>query len=330
MLPVTALRSGYYRKVNRMKCALLIVTAVLVCFPLTSVGQNCCAPAVPQQGVLGETVALPQTLEISLHYEYLRSEDWYDGSEQLPDTNDAKAEWQRATLAVSYGILRRLGISIIAPYIWKGKSWKVGDRQFGNNTSGIGDITGIVRFSIIPRDFVNFRELSMGLGLKIPAGPTDACNFGWLLPKELQPGTGSWDYHGSLSFFQGFESVDFIVSATYMVTGTDNDYKFGNQFSYLINSSFHLHPRIDMSLGLSGIIRAKDKQEGEEQPNTGRSQIWLTPGLQVQPIPNLLRLHANFEIPIYQHFNGIQLAGDFNIRLTASFMIPLKKSAEEE
>lgn len=317
-------------RLNVVKIALLVISALLVCFPLTGVSQNCCAPAVPQQGVLGETVALPQTLEISLHYEYLRSQDLYEGSEQIADQRDTKTAWHRATMAVSYGISSRLGISIIAPYIWKEKSLIVTDRRINYNTDGIGDITGIVRFSIIPRDFVNFRELSMGLGLKAPTGSTDACSYGMVLPKELQPGTGSWDYHGSLSFFQGFEPVDFIVSATYMVTSTDEGYKFGNQFSYLINSRFHLYPQVDISLALTGIIRAKDKQGGEEQSNTGRSQVWLTSGLQVQALPDFLRLHANFEIPIYQHFNGIQLGSDFNIRLTASFMIPLKKTAEEE
>lgn len=313
-----------------MRYALFIALVLIVCFPLTGAGQNCCAPAVPQQGVLGETVALPHTLEISLHYEYLRSEDLYEGSEQITDSRDTKTGWHRATLAVSYGIFRRLGVSVIAPYIRKEKSLTVTDKRVEYTTDGIGDITGIVRFSIIPRDFVNFRELSLGLGLKVPIGPTDACSYGMILPKELQPGTGSWDYHASLSFFQGFEPVDFIVSGTYVVTSTHDGYKFGNQFSYLINSSIHLHPRIDISLGLSGLIRARDEQEGEEVVSTGRSQVWLTPGLQVQAIPNLLRLHGTFELPIYQHFNGIQLASDFNVRLSASFMIPLKKSAEEE
>jgi hypothetical protein len=188
----------------------------------------------------------------------------------------------------------------------------------------------MMRFSPVARSFVDFRELSLGLGVKLPTGSVDERNLGVLLPEELQPGTGSWDYSGSISYYQGFELVDFIVSGTYLVTTSHSGYEFGNQFSYLLASSFHIRDRIDFSVALSGIVRGKDRERGEDVHSTGRHQLLFTPGFKVQVIPQALGLQAYYEHPIYQHFDGVQLGSDFNIRVTAVYMLPLKGSAEEE
>ncbi|MEW5924291.1 MAG: hypothetical protein AB1746_09910, partial [Candidatus Zixiibacteriota bacterium] len=218
-------------------------------FAITAYGQNCCAPAVPQQGVLGETVALPHTLEIGLHYEYLRSTSKYEGSDEIDDPNLTKAIWKRATLTLAYGILPKFGVSAIIPYIWKYKDLYIpaADIWANNKTDGLSDITIFARYSPLARSFVNFRELSVGFGVKIPTGATDRQNFNFTLPEELQPGTGSWDYNFSLSYYQGFEPVDFYLSGIYLLTTEYEDYKFGNQFSYLLSSNFHLREWLDIT-----------------------------------------------------------------------------------
>ncbi|PKK84181.1 MAG: hypothetical protein CVT49_05130 [candidate division Zixibacteria bacterium HGW-Zixibacteria-1] len=311
----------------------LIITAavfIILAFAMTGYSQNCCAPAVPQQGVLGETVALPHTLEIGLHYEYLRSAGLYEGSDQIDDPNLTKAIWKRAILTLSYGIMPKLGVSAIIPYLWKEKDRYLPalETRYINETEGIGDITFFARYSPLARSFVNFRELSVGFGVKIPTGATDRQNYNFLLPEELQPGTGSWDYNLSLSYYQGFEPVDFYLSGTYLITTEYQDYKFGNQFSYLLSSNFHLLEWLDATASLSGSMRAKDQDNGEDNDQTGRHQLWLVPGVQAQVLPKSLRLQAYFEQPIYQHFEGTQLGSVYNLRLTAVYLLPFKKSEE--
>ena len=297
--------------------------------------QNCCAPAVPQQGVLGETTALPQTLEIGFHYEHLCSCGKFDGSDGVPDPDDTRTDWKRATLTVGYGIVPRLGLTAIVPYLWKEKSEIAGTSRtrMVSSAEGLGDASLLLRYSPLGRSFVQFRELSLGAGVKMPTGSTDRQKFGKALLAELQPGTGSWDYFGSVSFYQGFESIDFIVSATYTLTtaydGYDfGSYKFGNQFSYLVTTNLHLTNRIDVSAALTGTMRGRDSMDGAEVTATGRHQVWFMPGVQVQAIPEVLRLHVYYEAPVYQHFNGVQLGSDHNLRFTASFLLPL--AGEEE
>jgi hypothetical protein len=305
-----------------------IVAAVTFFLGLTNAAhpQNCCAPAVPQQGVLGETAALPHTLDIGLHYQHLRSRGMYDGSNETDNPTNKKADWSQATLTMAYGVLRSLTVSAVVPYIWKNKT----RRDVEELADGVSDIVCIVRFSPLTRSFVNYRELSLGLGLKIPTGATDRRVEGWKLSEEMQPGTGSWDYHGSVSYYQGFELVDFVISATYVMTNEHDGYEFGNQFMYLLASDFHVSERLSLSPALSGIVRANDRDLGEEQRWTGRHQLWFIPGVKFQAIPGVLGLQAYFEYPIYQHFNGIQLGSDFNFRLTATCSLPLKRSDEDD
>ncbi len=315
-----------------MKRLVTIVLGLCLCIPLTAGAQNCCAPTVPQQGVMGETAALPNTLEIGLHYEYLRSRGMHDGSEEIDDPHDTKTDWHRTTLTASYGLFSGLSVSAVVPYTWKNKNRNIpaAGGYVENTSNGIGDITCMVRYSPLSRSFVTYRELTAGAGVKFPTGSTDERNYGCLLPLELQPGTGSWDYHLALSFYQGFEPVDFVVSGTYTLTGEYDGYEFGNQFSYLFSSVFHVRSGLDLSAALSGVVRARDREYGEEIYATGRHQLWLVPGVRFEAIPYTLNLQAYVEAAIYQDFNGSQLGSDYNLRLSAVYSLPLKDSDEDD
>jgi hypothetical protein len=304
----------------------VLIAAVLSLWPIsTSRAQNCCAPAVPQQGVLGETVVLPYTLEIGIHYEVMRSKEINPLC--CGNTRNKKADWERATLTVSYGLLRRLSVGLIVPYEWKENSWDFGDMRIVKASDGVGDMTALLRFSLIPRDYVTYREFSLGLGLKMPTGATDRYDTeGLLLAEELQPGTGSWDYQMALSFYQGFEPVDFTISGNYIITSQYDNYEFGNQFYYLLSSSYHLIPRLDISAALSGVVRDRDRDGGAIVENTGRHQIWLEPGVQYQLMTEFLRVQGFVAVPVYQQFDGTQLGGKYNLRFSVSALIPLKKS----
>ncbi|MCK4856492.1 MAG: hypothetical protein KAT58_00825 [candidate division Zixibacteria bacterium] len=312
-----------------------IVTAIIgfsLFFTAVVSAQNCCAPTVPQQGVLGETVALPHTLEIGLHYEYLRSRRMYEGSKEVDNPGNTKTDWKRATLTAAYGIVPGFSISTIIPYTGKKKTKDIVTTRWHieNSAAGIGDISLFLRFSPLSRSFVTFRELSFSLGVKLPTGAIDRRDFGFLLSQELQPGTGSWDYQGLLSFYQGFELADLVLSGTYVLTTPHDGYEFSNQFSYLLAANFHLAEYLDMSAALSGMVRGRDRQDGAEVHSTGRHQIWFVPGFKVQVIPEVLGFQAYYEKPVYQHFHGTQLGSDYNIRLTIAYLLPLTKTTEDD
>jgi hypothetical protein len=74
-----------------MKSGITTIFGILLFLPAVGWAQNCCAPAVPQQGMLGETATLPHTLELGFHYELLRSRKLYDGSENIADPANTKS-----------------------------------------------------------------------------------------------------------------------------------------------------------------------------------------------------------------------------------------------
>jgi len=288
--------------------------------------QNCCVPAVPQHSVLGETVAMPHTLEIGLHYQFLCSGDMYEGSNTVNDPENTEAVWKRVSLTMAYGISMGISVSAIIPYSWKNKTKSIATTgvSIENSSAGIGDATFLVRFSPLARSFVKFRELSLGLGVKLPTGSTDLRNFGFLLPEELQPGTGSWDYIGTISYYQGLDLMDIIISGSYLMTTSHDNFKFGNQFSYLLLSNIHPEDIVEFSLALSGVIQGKDRREDLRDDFTGKRNIWLTPGLTIHAISEVLRLQVFAGYPVYQHFNGRQLGSEYNIHLTAEITVPFK------
>jgi len=325
-----------------MRSATSHVTIVLILALATAgstLGSNCCVPAVPQQGVMGETIAQPHTLDIGLHYEYLRSAGMYEGQESVADPDATRSVWKRTTLTLGYGLMSRVGLSAIVPYVWKEKSWI--DDEMGelrNSSDGLGDITFMARYSLLARSFVDFRELSVGLGVKVPTGSVEQKNYNVTLPLMLQPGTGSWDYLASLSFYQGFDKIDLFASGSYLLTGsyeyelfTDRyeTYEFGDQLSYLISSSYHLSDRVDLSAALTGAIRSADMIDDVEEESSGRHEIWLVPSVTVIAIPDLLRFQAFWEQPVFHDLDGIgQLGSDYNLRISATCSFPLTGSDE--
>jgi hypothetical protein len=315
---------------------LVLVGALLLV--QTVCAQNCCSPAVPPQGVLGETVALPHILQISFYHEYLRGRDYnVSDSEATLYYGSASSDWNRTSLALSYGISRRISASAVVPFVWKKKvleSERLGT-SVESKSHGFGDVTTMIRFSLLPRDFVNFREVSIGLGVKIPTGSTHQRSYGYRLPYELQPGTGSWDYLGALTVYKGFELVDFLASVTYVLTGKagerESAYEFGNQFYYLFDTNWHLASGVDFSLALSGAVRRHDEEGGWEPVEaTKRHQMWLVPGVELMVIPGLLGLQVHFEHPIYQDLDGIQLKSDYNLRANFTYMLQLSGKEEED
>ncbi|MFH2055377.1 MAG: transporter [bacterium] len=306
------------------KAAIFLVMFYLLGAAVAS-AQNCCAPAVPQQGVVGETVALPHTLEVGLYFELLRSRNLYHGSEQIDDPAQIESDWQRASLALAYGLSKRFSLGVVLPLVWKEKSKLLTSTasRITNSSDGLGDLILQARYALSPRNWSNVRELSVGLAVKAPTGATDVREYGLLLPQELQPGSGSWDFYGSASYYQGWVPADILLSATYALSTEHEGYRFGNQFSFLLSGIKHLHDRFDLSLAISGALKAKDDDGGELLESTGREQVWIVPGLQYVILWEKLRLFAYFELPVYQHFNGIQLGSDYNLRFSLNYALPL-------
>lgn len=317
----------------------IIALLMSILYQSVSYAGNCCAPAVPQQGVLGETVTLPQTLDLSLNYEYYRSRNLRGGSPEEVEGINKTSDWHRVSLALGYGLIRSLSVTTILPYYEKSETMCLQNNPLNNydySSSGIGDVMLLFRYSPIARSFVNYRELAVSAGVKMPTGSTEKYfeseQVRFLLPVQMQPGTGSWDFSGGVSFYQGFETVDFTASATVMITSEHDGYEFGDQFSWLLNSSFHVHSRLDLSAALSGVVVGKDREKGEEVTTTGKTQVWLVPGLLYQLIPGKTNLQAYFEQPIYQHFSGsgAQLGSSFNFRVSVSYQLPLTRSSDDE
>jgi hypothetical protein len=145
---------------------------------------------------------------------------------------------------------------------------------------------------------------------------------------ELQPGTGSWDFYLSFSAYQGYEAIDLLFSGSYILTTRgSNNYEFGDQLFYLFDANIHMSDFLDFSLGLSGTVRKEDRRS-TTSIETDRHQLWFVPGIEVLFPGSYLGIQVYFEQPLLQHFGSPQLASDYNLRASVSYLLPLKSSSD--
>lgn len=138
---------------------------------------------------------------------------------------------------------------MILPYVYKTEQTTSSTNSFENSSSGLGDISTIIQYSVFTND--QFYSI-IGGGLKWATGATQKVDkVSQLLQQpSLQPGTGSNDYlflslfNWSLPFRKSLSAQQVF---SYQLTGiskrfaSHESYKFGNELQSFtaVSDQFH-------------------------------------------------------------------------------------------
>lgn len=148
-------------------------------------------------------------------------------------------------------------------------------------------------------------SIEIGAGLKLPTGEfeevlADAVNPGF------QVGTGSTDVLLSLAYSYSKDRFGANATTSYYVKGTnDNEYRFGNQFSYNANVFYGFPINMTMLtpfVGVSGDFYDQIEQYGDKIPDTDGYSFVGTLGAEYSF--KRFVVGANYGLPIKQELFG--------------------------
>lgn len=191
-------------------------------------------------------------------------------------------------------------------------------------TSGLGDVAVSVkhRFYRWVGPWAD-RQAAVEVGLKLPTGATDRPvdpGVGAALRSRLQPGTGSTDGFIDLVYQQGRRRWVFAADAGYRFNSEgDGGYRQGDEAQLNLSAQYILFPRVYTRPGnevfavleASFLDAAEDRLRGTALAETGRTALFLAPGLQYVATERLF-LDLSVQFPVWEDAGRGGLASRWN------------------
>ena len=292
--------------------------------------QACCTAGSPLLSSLETSTTQKGNLQIGLSYVYNLLDDVYEETNYLNDNTRNRIS-QSILMQADYGVSENFSLSGLFTYINQERN--ISAYQGATNTvsaSGIGDALLLIKYNLVPLTILKEQELSFGLGTKIPLGKSDLTSNGLLLPADMQPGTGSWDFILWSYYSQGrlFElPLNLVINFSYRQNGTNErfgnnngSYKFGNELITQLGFGYRTDLPIDFTLLTRMRITGKDHFLENPIPNTGGNWLYLVPGINIKVYRSIV-FRLTSEIPIYRNLNGTQLTTTFTTAASIYYTI---------
>lgn len=207
----------------------------------------------------------------------------------------------------------------------------VGGAKFDVNSSGFGDFK--LSALVSTNDKKNWKN-HIAFGVSFPTGSIDVrdrtpASNSSRLGYNMQNGTGTYDSYflfNNINIFGKIRVGEQIFFKTPMSGKNDNNYKYGNDFNLKFWSSYRVIDQISTSLNLNYKYKGKFKGTDDEMNkrmspamdshNHGYQKVNLGIGLNFINHEEFFSNHRlGFEliIPLYQKYNGIQMAENFSV-----------------
>jgi hypothetical protein len=258
-----------------------------------------------------------------LQYDYQDQNRNWSGTSRAPATNndDKEIETHFVTLGLQYMFNDKWGAQLEVPYDFRHFKTDIGGGNIvSRNWSQFGDL----RLEGIYTGFFADSSAGVTFGLKLPTGSYS--RFAEVVDRDTQIGTGSTDlllggfYRGNLTqdekwdwFGQVQLDVPTLTQAGYR-PGTEVDAAGGIDYKGLTIGRVRISP-------LAQIIvseRTSDRGSNASPDNSGYQRVMLSPGIEFHVHP--VKIYADAEFPVFQHFTGNQLAAPVLFKVSLSFM----------
>lgn len=209
---------------------------------------------------------------------------------------------------------------------------------FQTSTSGLGDVWVSALYALFNK---NTQAMHAQIGFSIPTGsieekgvlPVSGGNA-VQLPYPMQTGTGSFGTKLGLTYLRQCNKFSWGHQLTGMININDNnqDYKFGNRYSFNNWFAANTGNNISLSLRLEGLVidkingasnalnpmmvtTADTANSGGTFINTGFGVNYLIANGDLKG----LRFATEILAPLYQDLNGIQLKQNYNLTFGAQY-----------
>ena len=239
-----------------------------------------------------------------------------------PSSSDRDMQVNSLVSVLGYGISGKLAAFVALPYADKELSVSINGSRVERSNNDFGDLTTFGRYTFWQQDAPGqtFRIAGFG-GVKAPTGSDDEVDSLGRLPIPVQPSTGAWDGFGGI--VATYQTLDYQLDGqlAYRVNGSANSFDAGDEARLDASLQYRLWPRTlsaDLPGFLYGVLetnflyRDHNEVQGQDDPNSGGTTLFLTPGLQY--VTKRVILEAAVQLPASQDLNGTALETDYILR----------------
>jgi hypothetical protein len=260
---------------------------------------------------------------VFLQYDYQDQNRNWSGTSQAPSGNndDKEIETDFVTLGLQYLFNDKWGAQLELPYDYRRFRTDVGGGDIeSRNWSQFGDL----RLEGIYTGFFADQSAGVTFGLKLPTGSYS--HDADIVDRDTQIGTGSTDlllggfYRGNISqdekwdwFAQGVLDVPVLTQAGYR-PGVELDTAAGIDFKGWAIGRVRVSPVAQAIFS----ERTSDSGSNASPDNSGYQRLMLSPGIEFHIHP--VKIYADAEFPVFQHFTGNQVAAPVLFKVSMSFM----------
>ena len=283
--------------------------------------QACCSSGTPIVGSIALPPANNGQWSMAFTFAYNNLNDLYSGSEKV-DEDFRLRQTSAIIFETSYGISDLFAVNILGSFVSQERtidSNVPGQPDNYIRTIGLGDGAIMATYRPIRKSILNPGSLDLGIGVKAPIGESQLKLSDILLPVDLQPGTGSWDYFFRANYFYSFKPLnnfDLFSTVTYRLNG-DNDqgYKVGNELLLFVGGAYRFSDNIRIISQLNYRLADQNQLSGEETTGTGGTWLFFIPGFETY-FTDQLGIRISGSIPLYQDLNGIQLTTTYTYTIS--------------
>lgn len=259
-----------------------------------------------------------------LNYAYQDQNRNWRGTSTAPAANndDKDIETHFVTIGGQYLFNRRWGMQLEVPYDFR--HFKTKDDS-GNIVTRNWNQLGDIRIRGIYTGFLGDLSAGLTLGLKLPTGDYQFDSD--VVDRDTQIGTGSTDvllggfFRHNLDknqWWDGFGQFELDVP-----TLTQDHYRPGVELDSAVGVDYRrlsIGPvRISPVAQLIFSERTSDSGANAASPvASGYQRVMLSPGVEFHVHP--VKVYADAEFPVFQHFTGDQVAASVLYKLSVSWM----------
>lgn len=217
--------------------------------------------------------------------------------------------------AVAVGVTSKLALFGVVPVVDKSLDvTRPGGRQTLSAT-GLGDVVVFARYTVKAVDLTTstFRVAPFG-GVKLPTGSDIKSGPLGVLPRPLQPGSGSWDGLGGLALTWQTKQWEFDADGSYTKTSEADGFRFGDTAAADASFQYRVWPP-RLGTGVPNFIYAvvetnfasqrRNTIAGISDPNSGGTTWDIDVGLQF--VRESYTLEGIVQIPAVDRPNGAGL-----------------------
>lgn len=310
------------------KIALFFLFSFII-LPANSLYSQCFAsPGNPVAGSTNLGVLDEGIIRTIGFYQYNYLDRYYKGSDEYDwDVPSAitSAYYNYAGLSLGYGITEKFTLETeIGYFINKTQNYR---KQSPDKGTGLSNAIVSGKYNVY-RDWVNFVELTLSAGVKIPFSTEPQSVDGVDLPINVQPSTGNF---GAViqSFF--VKEIDEISGRIILINRYENNfsenelgYNFGDKLSSSLFLSKHLaNPYTDFLDDITLILQLrheysqKDQREEDTVEFSGSNLFFIAPQINYN-LDMIWNFSLTYDIPVYQYYNGIQLANTYGVTFSVT------------